>query len=79
MQIKVSELENRKILVQLIDMSDKMLYNEVKAEQEFIAIINVTISHQLRNPLNGLTGEVIQIKEIQKKLQDLQPKLPEAV
>ena len=48
-----------KILVQLIDVSDKMLYNEAKAEQQFVALINGAISHELRNPLNSIITEIM--------------------
>jgi CheY-like chemotaxis protein len=37
-------------------MSDKMLYNEIKAEKSFLTLINAAISHELRNPLNSLIG-----------------------
>lgn len=52
---KVDE-SNYKTLIQIIDMSDKMLYNEVKAEQSFLTLINATVSHELRNPLASLIG-----------------------
>jgi signal transduction histidine kinase len=42
----------------LIDVSDKILYNESKAEQSFITLINAAISHELRNPLNSLVGQM---------------------
>lgn len=50
--------EAKKQLVQLIDVSDKILYNESKAEQSFITLINAAISHELRNPLNSLVGQM---------------------
>jgi signal transduction histidine kinase len=46
----------QKILIQIIDMSDKILYSEAKAEQSFLTLINAAISHELRNPLNSLVG-----------------------
>jgi signal transduction histidine kinase len=47
---------SQKLLIQIIDMSDKMLYNEIKAERSFLTLINAAISHELRNPLNSLIG-----------------------
>ena len=44
------------ILIQIIDVADKMLYNEVKAEQTFLTLINAAVSHELRNPLSSLIG-----------------------
>jgi signal transduction histidine kinase len=39
-------------------MSDKMLYNEIRAEQKFLTLINAAVSHELRNPLNSLVGQI---------------------
>ena len=39
-------------------MSDKILYNEIKAEKSFLTLINAAISHELRNPLNSLIGQM---------------------
>jgi nitrogen-specific signal transduction histidine kinase len=55
-EIKDDESESKKILIQLIDMSDKILVNEQKAEQSFLTLINAAISHKLRNPLSSLIG-----------------------
>jgi len=46
----------RKTILQLIDLSDKMLYNDIKAEESFLELINAAVSHELRNPLNSLIG-----------------------
>ena len=43
----------------MIDVSDKMLYNEMKAEQSFLALINATVSHELRNPLTSLNAQIL--------------------
>ena len=49
-------------------MSDKMLYNEVKAEQQFLTLINATVSHELRNPLASLIGQRDSLKGLLKQL-----------
>ena len=43
-------------------MSDKILYSEAKAEQSFLTLINAAISHELRNPLNSLVGQMNSMK-----------------
>ena len=50
--------KDKKILVQIIDMSAKILYNEIKAEKSFLSLINAAVSHELRNPLNSLIGQI---------------------
>ena len=52
---------SEKTLLQIIDMSDKILYNKVKAEKSFLALINAAVSHELRNPLSSLIGQIEQI------------------
>jgi nitrogen-specific signal transduction histidine kinase len=58
-QIKIKTVQSKltneqKVLLQVIDISDKMLYNEVKAEKSFLTLISATVSHELRNPLQSL-------------------------
>ena len=58
-QIKIKTVHSKltdeqKVLLQVIDISDKMLYNEVKAEKSFLTLISATVSHELRNPLQSL-------------------------
>lgn len=55
--IKMKKLcKTGKVLFQIIDMSDKILYNEATAEKSFLALINAAVSHELRNPLSSLIG-----------------------
>ena len=45
-----------KILLQIIDVSDRILNNEMKADKLVLTLINGAVSHELRNPLNALVG-----------------------
>lgn len=58
-------------MLQIIDMSDKMLYNEVKAEQSFLTLINATVSHELRNPLASLIGQRDTLTDLVKDLEEV--------
>jgi signal transduction histidine kinase len=40
-----------------IDISQKILYDTSKAEGEFLSLINSTISHEMRNPLNSIINQ----------------------
>jgi len=67
-QLKVSQSRKKtadgasKCVLQIIDVADKMLYGEVKAEQQFLSLINAAVSHELRNPLNSLIGQIEAMK-----------------
>ena len=44
----------------VIDISDSILYDNTKAQNEFLSIINATVSHEMRNPLNSICAENLQ-------------------
>ena len=67
MQLSIKTIfENECKLIQLLDVSEKFLYIEVKSEHSFLEMINAAVSHELRNPLNSLIGQVTAMKEIFK-------------
>ena len=49
-----SSLSDSKTMICFIDISQKILYDTSKAEGEFLSLINSTISHEMRNPLNSI-------------------------
>lgn len=57
-QIKKSEIDVRegvkRYTFQFIDISAKIFYDEIKAQEEFMSLITSTISHEMRNPLNSI-------------------------
>ena len=44
----------RKNILCFQDISQKILYDSSKAESELLTLINTTISHEMRNPLNSI-------------------------
>lgn len=60
-QIKkcASQLANNNIkyTIQFIDISSKIFYDEIKAQSRFMTVINSTISHEMRNPLNSILSQ----------------------
>lgn len=42
-----------------------------KADKKLMALINVTVSHDMRNPLNALHSQIIQQEFINEKIIDL--------
>jgi signal transduction histidine kinase len=56
-QIKLTKMkfkENWQSIVQIIDISSSIMYNQEHASSSFLALINATISHELSNPLNSI-------------------------
>ena len=55
--IKGKNNEDEKIMICFIDISQKILYDSSKAEGEILSLINSTISHEMRNPLNSIINQ----------------------
>ena len=43
-------------MLQIVDISSSVKLNDKILENEMLAIINATTSHELRNPLGSLIG-----------------------
>lgn len=59
--------EETKIL-QLIDVTNYILYTEFKAKNQFTSLINACVSHELRNPLNSIIAKNIEKQALYQKL-----------
>ena len=56
-QIKKKEYDKNgenKSMLSIVDVSKTILYDDVHAQNEFLAITNATVSHELRNPLQSI-------------------------
>jgi signal transduction histidine kinase len=42
------------VLLQIIDISNKIHYDQAIADKQFIELINATVSHEMRNPINSI-------------------------
>lgn len=43
-------------MLQFINVSKEIMYEQVHAENQFLAITNATVSHELRNPLQSISS-----------------------
>lgn len=46
-----------KQMIQIIDLSAEILYDQEQAKNEFQQVINACVSHELRNPLNSIAAQ----------------------
>ena len=53
-----------KEMICFMDISQKILYDTSKAESELLSLINSTISHEMRNPLNSILNYCYIIKRL---------------
>jgi signal transduction histidine kinase len=45
--------------MQIIDMSGQILINIRNGEKKLLSLINATVSHEMRNPLNSIYSQNI--------------------
>ena len=58
-------------MIKIIDVSDSVHYGATKEQNELLSLINATVSHELRNPLNSIVAQN-EIKEhLYKKMSAL--------
>lgn len=55
-------------MLQIINISDSILYSQSKVENQFLGLINACVSHEMRNPLNSIIAQNIQKKFLYSKL-----------
>ena len=55
--VKTAPNEPIKLMLALVDISQKIQYDTSKAQTELLSLINSTISHEMRNPLNSIINE----------------------
>ena len=46
--------------MQLADVTNYILYMEIRAKNQFTQLINACVSHELRNPLNSIIAKNIE-------------------
>lgn len=56
-------------MLQIVDISDQIMYDQTQAQNDVLSLINVCVSHELRNPLNSIAAENIRKKSVLMKLQ----------
>jgi len=55
--VKGQKKDDEQVMLSFTDISQKILYDTSKAEGELLSLINSTISHEMRNPLNSIINQ----------------------
>ena len=58
-------------MLQIVDISSSILYEQQKDHSEFLGLVNACVSHELRNPLNSIIAQDILKKKLYAKLKTL--------
>ena len=52
------------LIIQIVDVSKNLLYDKMSAKSEFQSLINATVSHEMKNPLNSIISQSLNLKSI---------------
>lgn len=52
----------------MVDVTNYILYMDIKAKNQFTSLINACVSHELRNPLNSIIAKNIEKAALYQKL-----------
>ena len=69
-QVKFSKFKT-KTIIQIIDISNSIMFDQQKAQNEFLNVINACVSHELRNPLNSISAQNMLKKHLYAKLKKI--------
>ena len=73
-RIKITNLDHvskvRQIM-QIIDMTASILYDQEHAQTSFLSLINACVSHELRNPLNSIMAKNIEKVNLYAELSNI--------
>lgn len=49
-------------LIQIIDVSHKIYYLDMRSQQQISSVMNAMVSHELRNPLNSMVSQLLKLE-----------------
>ena len=68
--------EKQMIIIQAIDISTSILYDNAKASEEYYQMSNASVSHEMRNPLNSIMSINILKTEMYNRIDDILEESP---
>mmetsp|Transcript_713 Transcript_713/g.888 ORF Transcript_713/g.888 Transcript_713/m.888 type:complete len:87 (+) Transcript_713:763-1023(+) len=55
---KMLQEDSPEVALELIDISQKIMFDSLNTERKYMAYMNSTISHEMRNPLNSIHSQI---------------------
>ena len=60
--------DKNSLMLQIKNVSSEVQYDQEKSHSDLLMMINATVSHELRNPLNSLIAQNIEKKALYKEV-----------
>ena len=56
-QIQYQEEETNLQVLKIVDISNEIMYDIANGEKKLLSLINATVSHDMRNPINAILSQ----------------------
>ena len=56
--LDVARDDSEEVMIQILDVSQRVLGQSLKTERKYLSIMNSTTSHEMRNPLNAISSNI---------------------
>jgi len=73
-QLKLTPYEQngeQSSMVQIIDVSTRILYDQTREDNKFLSLMNACVSHELRNPLNSIVAQNIEKSRLYNEMEKM--------
>lgn len=60
LKMKKSHIEEEGFILQIQDITDSVLQEQFKQENDTLTMLNACVSHELRNPLNSMIAQSVE-------------------
>lgn len=58
-------------IMKIINVSNQILFDKAKGEKKLLALINATVSHEMRNPLNAIYSQNLKQTKLNEEMKNL--------
>ena len=63
--------EKKYSILQVVDVSSNIMYEKEKGEKNLLSLINATVSHEMRNPLNAIVSQNMLQTQVNSRLREI--------
>ena len=65
---EVTTVFSKNVVLEIADISQKVLLDMARGERRLLTLINATVSHEMRNPVNSIHVQVLEMGNLNEQL-----------
>jgi signal transduction histidine kinase len=52
-------------------MTASIMFNIAQGEKQLLSLVNATVSHEMRNPINSISNQILQLQMLNSKTKEV--------